>query len=324
MKILFVGYSNVLKKRILPVLDNLEFIDSICIAKFVDQLWDDFDKPTSKSIEYFDNYEDGISKSDASIAYITTTNNSHFILAKETLNAGMHTIIDKPATIQLHEAAELIQIAKAGGLLLSESIVYMYHPQLDLIKNIIRQNNSTAKMLTAHFSFPPMDINNFRYDRKLGGGAFLDTSPYAVSVGRFFFDTIPEQCNYIENSTLENGLEISYSLLLKYSHGRSLIGHFGFDTEYVNRLNILGRNICIDVERIFTIPDSEQNRIKIRSDNQSSEVVAPSANTFELYFNVIGNCIREKAFDKFYNDIYMDAFSRDLIYNNKNKEQDGN
>jgi dTDP-3,4-didehydro-2,6-dideoxy-alpha-D-glucose 3-reductase len=324
MKILFIGYSNVLKKRILPILDRLEFIDTICIAKFVDQSWDDLYKSVSKPIELFDNYEDAICKSNASIAYITTTNNSHFVWAKATLRTGMHTIIDKPATISLHETEELIQIARDNQLLLSESTVYTYHPQLNSLMDIIEKNNSTPKLLTVLFSFPPMDKNNFRYRKELGGGAFLDTSPYAVSIGRYFFDAIPEQCFYIENTTLENGLDVSYSLLLKYSNGRALIGHFGFITEYINRLNILGDNICIDVDRIFTIPDIATNQIKVKVKNQSYEITAPMGNTFELYLTEIGKCIQNKTFSKLYNDMFMDAYSRELISNNKNNTQNDN
>jgi predicted dehydrogenase len=321
MKVLFIGYSNLLKKRILPVLDKLEFIDSVAIAKFVDQPWDDLYKSISKPIELFDNYKDAIIKSNGSIAYITTTNNSHFLWAKTVLNAGMHTIIDKPATIRFSETEELIDIAKSKGLLLSESTVYTYHPQLLLIKNIIKQNNTTPKLLTAHFSFPPMDANNFRYKKELGGGALLDTSPYAVSIGRFFFEAVPEQCNYLENAILDDGLEISYSLLMKYSNGRALIGHFGFNTEYVNRLNILGERISIDADRIFTIPDSMTNIIRVKVNNQNSEVIAPCGNTFELYLNAIGDSIKTNEFERFYNDMYMDAYARELIYSNINKNQ---
>lgn len=322
MKILFIGYSNLLKNRILPILDKLEFIDSVCIAKFVDQSWDDTYKSINKPVELYDNYEDAILKSKASLAYISTTNNSHFIWAKETLNAGMHTIIDKPATIHLHETNELIDIARSHQLLVSESTVYLYHPQFELLNKIISKEKSSPKLLTVQFSFPPLDKNNFRYIKKMGGGAFLDTSPYAVSIGRYFFAEVPIQCNYLVNNTLDDGLEISYSLLLKYTNGKALMGHFGFNTEYINRLNILGEHINIDIERIFTIPDTVLNPIKIRADNKSYEIIAPCGNTFELYLNQIGKFIADKSFNKVYKDIYLDALSRDLI--NKNKQQDGN
>ena len=61
MDILFIGYSSLLKKRILPVLDNLDFIDEISIAKYSDQRWDDhWEKVVKKPVTLYDNYEDGI------------------------------------------------------------------------------------------------------------------------------------------------------------------------------------------------------------------------------------------------------------------------
>ena len=320
MKILFIGYSNLLKKRILPVLDRLDYIDSLSIAKSGNRSWDNILELTSKPIELFDNYEKAICSSNSSIAYISTTNDSHFYWAKATLNAGIHTIIDKPATISLHETKELLHIARAKKILLSESTVYTYHPQFNSLRQILAKDNAKAKLLTAHFSFPPLDNNNFRNRKDLGGGSFLDTSPYAVSVGRYFFNSIPEKSFYIENETMDDGLDISYSLLLKYSEGRALIGHFGFNTEYVNRLNILGDKICIDVDRIFTIPDLMTNKIKVKVANQSYEISAPEGNSFELYLNEVGNAVKNNQFEKLYADMSMDAHSRNLIWFNRNNE----
>jgi dTDP-3,4-didehydro-2,6-dideoxy-alpha-D-glucose 3-reductase len=316
MKILFVGYSNLLKKRILPILDNLDFIDSVDIAKYSEQSWDDSYKCTSKPVRLFENYEDAVKMSNATLAYISTTNSSHFIWAKKFLNAGMHTIIDKPATIHLSEVKELIDLATGKGLLLSEALVYTYHPQMSLIKKILEESNSKPKLLTVQFSFPPMEGDNFRYKKELGGGALLDTSPYAVSIGRYFFGTVPESCTCLVNEMLNDDLEISYSLLMKYPHGRSLIGHFSFNTEYINRLNILGEGICIDIDRIFTIPDSMANTITVKIKNQTARHEASAGNTFISFFNAVWNSISNNSYSSFYNDMYADAFARELIYTN--------
>jgi dTDP-3,4-didehydro-2,6-dideoxy-alpha-D-glucose 3-reductase len=314
MKILFIGYSNVFKKRIIPIIDNLEFIDTVCIAKFEDQLWDDSYKIITKPVQLYDNYSDAINNSKSNIAYISTPNNSHYIWAKMTLNAGMHTVIDKPATIYLKETEDLLSIASNKLLLLSESTVYLFHPQFNTVKQLLKQEKSVPKHLTVNFSFPPMNSNNFRYKKELGGGAFLDTSPYAVSIGRFFFDTLPLQAFYIENELLQNGLELSYSLMLKYPSGKSLIGHFGFNTEYINKLNILGDEISISIDRAFTIPDSIENIIDVKTKNKSSNIFSPKGNTFELYLTEVGKSIINKTFDDFYKAIHADAIARELIY----------
>ena len=320
MKILIIGYSNLFKNRILPLLDKLDFIESVCIGKYKDQEWDNSLKSITKPIKLFNDYETAISNSRADLAYISTTNNSHFIFAKAALNAGMHTIIDKPATIHLHETEDLVRIASAKQLLLSESTVYLYHPQLNLIKDVFNKEKSSINLLTATFSFPLADKNNFRYKTELGGGAFLDTSPYAVSIGRYFFNTLPDEVNYVVNEYNDNGLEISYSLLLKYPQGKAMIGHFGFNSEYVNRLSVLGENVNVDVDRIFTIPETLQNSLKVRANNNSYEIISPCGNTFEIFLKMIAKSINEKSFEKYYNDMHMDVSARQLIkISNKHK-----
>lgn len=316
MKILFIGYSNVFKKRIIPIINELKFIDSVSIAKYKDQKWDDTYKGINKTLELFDNYDDAFVYSKSDISYISTINSSHYQLAKDSLFSGLHTIIDKPATINFSETKELLEIAKQKKLLVTESTVYLYHPQFSKIKKLMFENNFTAKLATAHFSFPHMDKSNFRYNKDFGGGAFLDTSPYAVSIGRYLFESRPEFSKIIINESTEDDLETSYSLVLKYSNGRSLVGHFGFNTEYINRINILGSNFYIDLDRVFTVPDSIKNVIKLRSNNNYSEIDVEKGNTFQLYLNYIGDCLENNSFEKLYQDLYDDAFSRNLILDN--------
>ena len=317
MKLLFIGYSNLLKKRIFPILDRINSIDSVEIAKFDSQSWDDEYKCISKPLKLYDDYESALNTSNADFVYISTTNNSHYKLAKMALNAGMHTIIDKPATIELSETEELLNIATEKNLLLTESTVYTYHPQIKLIKSIFEKENSKPKLITVLFSFPPFPADNFRYKKELGGGALLDTGPYAVSVGRCFFDSLPISCNYLVNNSLDDDLEISYSLLMKYSDGRSLIGNFGFNTEYINHINILGENLFIDVDRVFTIPEDLQNKISVRSKNKSFEVFSTEANTFEFYLKAVFLIFELGDYTELYSDMLNDAIARNLIKKNR-------
>lgn len=317
MKILFIGYSNLIKKRIIPILKNLPEIDTVCIAKYASQSWDDEYKQITQKVELYDNYESATQLSNATLAYISTTNNSHFELAMSALDAGMHTIIDKPATLLLDETEQLIRLATKKKRLLSESVVYLYHPQIELIRSLFEKERMEPKRLTVMFSFPPLNPDNFRYKKELGGGAFPDTSAYAVSVGRYFFNAQPQEAFYIENESDKAGLELSYSLLLKYPGGKSLVGHFGFTTAYINRLSILSEKINIDVDRIFTIPDNMENVIRVCSDNKSYEVKAKAGNTFETYLKHILKCLHDNRFNELYFTMHADAVTRDFITKNK-------
>ena len=318
MDLLIIGYSSVFKNRILPLINRMSFIDSISIAKYEGQSWDNDYKVIVKPVKVYDNYKSALNEFKSGLAYVSTTNHSHYEWAKKCLNKGLHTIIDKPATESIDETLELIQIAKQKNLLLSESTVYLYHPQMILLNRILKSEKTSPKLITIQFSFPPLDKDNFRYHKELGGGALMDTGPYAASIGRFLFNDSPLKCYYIENSLSEDGVEISYSILLKFKNGGSLIGHFGFTTEYINRLNILTDKICVDMDRVFTLPETYENIIRIKKNNQNIEISTPSGSMFEYYFLFIEKCLKEVDYEKLYSDLLLDAQTRDSL--NKCKE----
>lgn len=314
MDILVLGYSSLLKNRILPIVDNLMFIKSISIAKYYLQSWDNTYQRVKKIKHVYDDYDIALNNFKGNFVYISTTNNSHFYWAKKSLQAGFHTIIDKPATLELKETVELVDLAKNNNLIVSESTVYLYHPQISLINEFIHINSLSPSLITVLFSIPPLNIDNFRYNRVLGGGAFNDMGPYIASVGRFFFNDLPIKCFYVENS-FYNDVETSCSILMQYSNSRSLICHIGFTTEYINQLNILGKGFNIHLDRIFTIPDTLENSIHIHTDNKYQILKSKSGNMFEHYFNSIFKTLKSDNYTDLYNNILMDAKTRNLIKN---------
>src|SRR5258708_39064949 len=50
---------------------------------------------------------------------IATPNETHFPFAKKCLEAGRHTVVDKPFTTTLAEACELVEIARRNGRVLT-------------------------------------------------------------------------------------------------------------------------------------------------------------------------------------------------------------
>lgn len=313
MELLIIGYSNLFKNRILPLIDELDFVERVSIAKFSEQAWDDTYQKIKKPVKVYDDFDSAINDFDGELAYISTTNHSHFVWAKKTLEKGIHTIVDKPATLKLEETAELIEIAKNKNLLLSESTVYLFHPQMKLLRNYFDINNLVPKHITFLFSFPPLNNDNFRYNKSLGGGALLDTGPYVASICRFIFNEVPVKCFKVINDNSNSGVEISYSILLQFNEGKSFIGHSGFTTEYINRINILGKDLCVDIDRIFTLPDTIENTIRIRSKNQSDDIISPSGNMFKEYFIYINECIQTKVYTQLYKDMLMDAQTRNIL-----------
>jgi hypothetical protein len=315
MKILFLGYSKLFKNRLIPVLNQLTEITEIHIAKFKNQEWDNEYKKLNLTPILYDSYQDALKKAKIDICYISSVNSSHYDLAKASLLRGWHTIVDKPITINKEELEDLIERSDRLGqqpCLLAESLVYIYHPQFQKIKEILTENNAKIKTINVLFSIPPLDKNNFRYNKELGGGVINDMGPYAVSIGRYFFNEKPNDviCKIGE---CVNDVDISFDVILKYSNNKSVIGHFGFNTEYINSMIILGDNIKILIDPVFTIPDHINALIKYQIKNSDHIEITDKCNNFYLFFKDIFNAINNKDLNKFKNIMMTDCKTLELL-----------
>jgi predicted dehydrogenase len=313
--ILFLGYSNLVKGRILPILSKVG-ITEVSIAKYVGQPWDEDYQKCGLPVTRYENYEDGLANFKGNLVYVSTVNSTHVEFARKSLQAGFNTIIDKPATMTYQEAQELVELAKSKGLYVGESTVYLKHPQLSVIKGIFEKNVDLPKLLTVHFTMPPFKPENFRYQKSLGGGAIMDTAPYAVSIGRYFFGSKPEEVDCVVSERQSDGLDIEYSLMMSYPNGKSMIGHFGFNTEYINQVHLMGNRTNVLVDRIFTIPDTMENELQVRHMNASSVVKAPSGNNFEIYLRDTLKILESKAYEQAYKDMLWDAEVKSMIFEN--------
>lgn len=313
MKLLFLGYSKLFKNRLIPALNLLtEEIEEISIAKYNDQDWDnEIQRLIHPKIMLYDSYAEGVSKSGANLTYVSSINSDHYNSAKMSLLAKMHTVIDKPAVMNMNEMVSLYY-SSTPSLLIAEALVYLYHPQFQKIKDIINQYDSEIKTINVLFSIPPLEINNFRYKNEFGGGVVNDMGPYAVSIGRYFFNEQPK-------NVLVNAVEwikdacVSFDVIFSYSNNRSVIGHFGFTTEYVNSMTILCDKIKIDIDRVFTIPDDVSPEIRVKTKAAQYIERVEKANNFYLFFKDIFSAIKTEQYMKFKDTMIKDCKTLELL-----------
>jgi NDP-hexose-3-ketoreductase len=280
MRILFIGYSSVLKRRILPFIHEIKSLTSVDIAKYHTQK-DELIEPFKTPGHVFNSYEEALEKSTADIAYISTVNSAHSFWAEKALTKGMHVIVDKPAFLDIGRTLDLVQLAEKQKLALAEANVYPFHSQINTIKMAMKAESLKPIHITADFSFPPLDPQNFRYKKDLGGGALNDLGPYAVSAGRIFFNESPRKLLCIVNEFDKiNEVETSFSIMAQYSKGRSMTGHFGFNSEYINRINLFGENFYFEINNVFTPKSDLENEIVFRKQNISKILKAGKSNCF--------------------------------------------
>lgn len=319
MKILIIGYSSLVRRRILPYLNEIPDIDSIDIAKYhlqKDETVNDLRIP----FRIFNSYEEAIEKSDAGIAYISTTNQAHDLWAKKALERRMHVIVDKPAFSSLNQTLDLVKLSEKKDLGLAEATVYSYHSQLIEALKTLAEYDLKPTDLTINFAFPELGKENFRYRKSLGGGALNDLGPYLVSAGRIFFNDLPEhsvcQLNSFSNYNYPDNVESSFSALLKYSNGRSLVGQFSFNSEYINRIYVSGTNFSLEINRAFTPPCDVNNEVIFRMNNKSMILQSGLSNSFVNFLNDFISAIKQHEFSKFRETLLQDSKALEILRSN--------
>jgi len=304
VKILFLGYSSIVRRRILPILPTIADIRSIAVASLLN--FDHIKIPDSIAGTAYSDYETALDESGADIVYVSTINSEHTRWAKAALQRGLHTIVDKPATLNLEDTQRLLDMAAEKNCCLAESTVYAYHPQIKAIQQVFVDNDDLPIRITSTFSFPPMSPDNFRYQRKFGGGALWDLGQYAMTPGRLFFGQEPDEISGIASDSAD-GVEISFSVLATYDQDRSLIGHFGFNTAYRNHIEVLGEKTVVWADRIFTTPETLENNITIIQNNQQTTRTVPPASSFACFLQTFVTAIQNQDYEQFGEDLLVDA-----------------
>lgn len=309
MNVLILGYSKIAQKRILPALKGIPSIDGIDIAS----------KSSASEValnmkgSVFDDYQTALSKTDADIVYVSLVNSIHAEWVERSLRAGLHVIVDKPAFMTVADSEKLVALAREKSLCLAESTVYPFHPQIQLIHDVFRDAGSRPTRLTGTFCFPPLDSGDYRYVENLGGGALWDLGPYAITPGRVFFNEKPEEifCRVCTRYPKSN-VDTSFSILAYYSEGRSMVGHFGFfDTQYCNHMTLLGPNISIDLDYLFTTQPDRENEMKIQQGYSSRALKISSADTFCIFIKEVIDRIQSGNYELFYQVLLEDAIVLD-------------
>ncbi len=124
--------------------------------------------------------EESIQQPGVDLVVIATPNQTHFSLAKQALLAGKHVVVDKPLTLSLAEAEELVALAKERGLLLS---VYQNRRWdadfLSLKKLLETQTLGEVVHFESHFSrYRPEVRQRWREQDGPGSGLWYDLGPH--------------------------------------------------------------------------------------------------------------------------------------------------
>ena len=115
---------------------------------------------------------------------ICTPPNTHFRIAKDCLEHGLHVFVEKPITDNSRDAEELIELAEKNGLTLMTGHIFEYHTSVLALKQYIN-----TKELGNVYYLDTARLNLGLYTRK--SNVIWDLAPHDISILLFLLDKKP-------------------------------------------------------------------------------------------------------------------------------------
>ena len=301
--------------------NELEWFGSISENNNKDILKNDYLKATNFVNTYggiiFNSFMDLITSNSVDAVYIPLPPALHYKWTKVCLENGKHVLVEKPSTTTFDDTNSLVEIAKKNNLALHENYMFKFHNQINQIMEYIRDGKIGKPYLyRLSFGFPFRGKNDFRYNKKLGGGALLDCGGYTIKLAKMILgDTT--NLNY-HNLVIDNDLDVDiFGFGVFTNHDNEICEvSFGMNNEYKCDMEVWGSKGYFITTRIFTAPSGFVPQGKFVIGGKEEKIDLNADDTFKKSIEYFVSCVndlntRKESYDYLLTQAkFIDAFRR--------------
>ncbi|MER8186434.1 Gfo/Idh/MocA family oxidoreductase [Kitasatospora sp. NPDC094015] len=223
--------------------------------------------------------------------YVAAPHTAHHAAARLLLEAGKAVLCEKPFTLNLAEAEDLVALARARGRFLMEAMWMYLDPTVRRVAELVRDGAiGEVRCLQAEFGIvaPPDPAHRLR-DPKAGGGALLDLGVYPVSFAHLLLGE-PQEVRAVASLTAD-GVDESTAVVLRHEGGAlSLLG-CSIAASTAQHASVQGTRGRIELATDFFHPDGF---VLHREGREPERIEAPRAPGHGLGPEAaeVGRCLR--------------------------------
>jgi predicted dehydrogenase len=199
-------------------------------------------------------YEALVADSTVDAIYVATPHPMHAEAAKLAIAAGKHVLIEKPFTLNAKEAAEVVALGEARGVVVLEAMWTRFLPHMIRLRDVLKSGaiGTPLTLIATHTQDLPDDPAHRLNDPKLGGGALLDLGIYPVS---FAFDVFGRPESITSKGRLKaTGVDAEVSAILRHAGGATSVILTASDTAGPNTAQITGTEGYIEIDSTWYTP----------------------------------------------------------------------
>ncbi len=167
----------------------------------------------------YDAVDDLLADEHIELVIVNTPNYTHYEFAKKALLAGKHVLVEKSFTVTVHEAEELIALAKNENLVLSVFQNRRYDSDFKTVKEIVK-SGALGKIVEAEFRFerykPGLSPKKHKETLVPGSGLLHDLGPHIIDQALHLFGMPGSVAGFLKITRPESIVNDHVDIMLFY------------------------------------------------------------------------------------------------------------
>lgn len=246
--------------------------------------------------QLFDSYQELLSSDQIDAVYLPLPPGLHYRWAKAALLHQKHLMVEKPATISLSDTRKLLKIAADRQLAVHENYMFAFHRQLQTLDEIIASGEiGEVRLHRLAFGFPRRALQDFRYQKALGGGALLDCGGYTLKYADRLLGHTARLTAATSNHLAGFDVDVYGSGTLINDQGVTVQIAFGMDHQYKCELEVWGSAGTLLTGRVLTAPANFTPTATIVKGGESRTIDLPSDDAFQKSIRHFECCVNNSA-----------------------------
>lgn len=170
-------------------------------------------------LKAYGSYEAMLADPQVNLVYIATPHSHHAEQMKLCIRYGKPILCEKAFTANLHQAEEVLALAREKGVYVAEAIWPRYMPSRGIINNLLAEGViGEPKMLYSNLCYA-IEHKERITRPELAGGALLDLGVYVLNFASMVFgDDIVRINSTVE--LMDTGVDRTETITIKYRDGR--------------------------------------------------------------------------------------------------------
>jgi predicted dehydrogenase len=248
----------------------------------------------------YGSYEELLADPHIEAIYNPLPNHMHVPWSIKAAQAGKHVLCEKPMSMNVAEAKELLAVQQKTGVKIGEAFMVRTHPQWLRTRELIQSGRiGQLRSISGLFSYFNRDPKNIRNTPSTGGGALFDIGCYTITTSRFISGEEPRRVIALIERDPDMHTDRLTSAILDFPTGQAI---FTVSTQLVpyQRMHFLGTKGRIEIEIPFNAPKEAPCRIfiddggDIFGKNISTETF-PICDQYTIQGDLFSRAIRENS-----------------------------